>query len=54
MVFCAAVGCWGESGKFQDISFYRLPRDQTLRAVTEIEERQFAIRKKFQSLSPSF
>ena len=32
IVFCAAVGCCNESGKSQDISFYRLPRDQTLKA----------------------
>ena len=32
MVFCAAAGCYRESRKSQDISFYRLPRDQTLRA----------------------
>ena len=32
MVFCAAVGCCNKSGKFQEISFYRLPRDQTLKA----------------------
>ena len=33
MVFCAAVWCCSESGKSQDISFYCLPRDQTLRAT---------------------
>ena len=32
MVFCAAVGYCNEPGKSQDISFYRLPRDQTLKA----------------------
>ena len=32
MVFCAAVGCCSESGKSENISFYRLPRDQTLKA----------------------
>ena len=32
MVFCAAVGCCSESGKSQDINFYFLPRDQTLKA----------------------
>ena len=32
MVFCAAVGSRSESGKSKDIGFYRLPRDQTLKA----------------------
>ena len=32
MLFCAGVECCNESGKPQDISFYRLPRDQTLNA----------------------
>ena len=32
MLFCAAVECCSEPVKSQDISFYRLPRDQTLGA----------------------
>ena len=32
MVFRAAVGCCSESEKSQNINFYRLPRDQTVKA----------------------
>ena len=46
MVFCAAVGCCSRSGKSQDTSFYRLSK-----MVTKIEDRQFAIKKKSESVT---
>ena len=53
MMFCAAVWCCSESGKSQDISFYHLPRDQTLKAkwLQKMKRDSLPSEKNYQSLS---